>query len=95
MESLKKLAKDKVVESRSKGEEFDWVEYKDNLTNLNEEIQEQRLIIMELEEMNGAITQENGWLMDEVEKLKVQVHELEDMIFGERDRLASLSISKL
>lgn len=37
---------------------------------------------MEMDEINGAITQENAWLQEEVDKLKIQIVELEEMIYG-------------
>ena len=86
MNSLRKLAGDKVKEARESAEEFNWSNYRENLNNLSDEIQEQRLLIMELEESNGVITQENVWLKEEVDNLKVQIIELETMIYGEKTR---------
>ena len=86
MNSLKKLAKDKVKETQKAVEEFNWGNYRENLNDLSDEIQQQRLLIMELEESNGVITQENAWLKEEINVLKVQVAELESMIYGEKIR---------
>ena len=86
MNSLKKLASNKIKEVQEAAEEFNWSNYRENLNNLSDEIQEQRLWIMELEESNGAITQENMWLKEEVDKLKVQIMELETLIYGEKTR---------
>ena len=86
MNSLKKLASDKVKESQDAIDDFNWGNYREHLNNLSDEVQGQRLIIMELEENNGAITQENFWLNEEIYELKKQVAELECMIYGERNR---------
>ena len=86
MYSLKDLAKEKVKKNRTNEADVHWDSYRDNLNNLSDEIQGQRLMIMDLEEMNGAITQENEWLMEEVSALKTQIAELECMIYGERVR---------
>ena len=86
MNSLKKLAKDKIKETREATEEFNWGNYRENLNDLSDEIHQQRLLIMELEESNGVITQENAWLKEEIDVLKVQVAELESMIYGEKIR---------
>ena len=86
MNTLKKLADDKVQELWQKDEEFNWSNYKDNLNDLSDEVQSQRLIIMELEETNGAITQENAWLQEEIDLMKSQIAELECMIYGEKIR---------
>ena len=56
------------------------------LTDLKDTINDQRLTIIELEENIGAATQENYWLKEEIEMLKVQVAELEEMIYGETQR---------
>ena len=86
MNSLRKLAKEKIKETQEAVEEFNWGNYRENLNELSDEIQYQRLLIMELEESNGVITQENAWLREETENLKVQVTELESMIYGEKIR---------
>ena len=86
MNSLRKLASDKVKETQETDEEFNWGNYRENLNNLSDEVHEQRLWIMELEESNGAITQENMWLKEEIDKLKVQIIELESLIYGEKIR---------
>ena len=46
---------------------------KERLYELGEEVQEQRLMIMELEENQGAVAQENVWLWEEIQKLKIQI----------------------
>ena len=86
MNSLKNLASEKIKKSRSGENDLHWDSYRENLNNLSDEIQGQRLVIMELEEMNGAITQENEWLMEEVSGLKSQIVELECMVYGEQIR---------
>ena len=86
MNSLRKLASDKVKETQETDEEFNWGNYGENLNNLSDEVHEQRLWIMELEESNGVITQENMWLKEEIDKLKVQIVELESLIYGEKIR---------
>ena len=86
MNSLRKLASDKVRETQEDIEEFNWSNYRENLNDLSDKVQEQRLWIMELEESNGAITQENVWLQEEIDQLKMQVAELESLIYGERIR---------
>ena len=52
------------------------------ITQLQDEIASQRLHIMEIEENAGATAQENAWLYQEVADLKVQISELENMIYG-------------
>ena len=86
MESLKSLANKKVKESRDESETLGWDNFRERLNDFQDEIQNQRLIIIELEEANGVITQENAWLQEEVDKLKVQVVELEEMIYSESIR---------
>ena len=86
MNTLKELAKGKIKERQRDPDDFMWETYRDNLNNLSDEIQGQRLVIMELEERNGAIAQENEWLEEEVSMLKGQVMELEQMIYGEKVR---------
>ena len=93
MNTLRKLADDKVREIRQKDEEFNWSNYRDNLNDLCDEVQNQRLIIMELEETNGAITQENAWLQEEIDLMKSQIAELECMIYGEKIRYFLFIIS--
>ena len=86
MNSLRNLANEKVKKERKKKDDVYWEDYRESLNNLNDEIQGQRLMILELEEANGVITQENEWLQEEVSLLKSQVNELECMIYGERIR---------
>ena len=84
MDSLKNIAKRSVM----KKEEYasDVLMLKERLYELGEEVQEQRLMIMELEENQGAVAQENVWLWEEIQKLKIQIADLEGMIFGEQIR---------
>ena len=56
------------------------------LTELRNTVDDQRLTIIELEENVGAATQENLWLKEEIDLLKVQIAELEEMIYGEIQR---------
>ena len=86
MNTLKKLAEGKIREGKDDSEDYRWENYRENLNNLSDEIQGQRLIIMELEERNGAIAQENAWLEEEISLLKGQVSQLEEMIYGEQIR---------
>ena len=86
MNTLKKLAEGKIRERKDDSEDYRWENYRENLNNLSDEIQGQRLIIMELEERNGAIAQENAWLEEEISLLKGQVSQLEEMIYGEQIR---------
>ena len=54
----------------------------EEIWNLNNTIQEQKLHLLELEEEMGSVSQENAWLQEEVADLKVQIMELELMIYG-------------
>ena len=82
MKSLKEIAERKIEESSMMNKEETWA----MLTDLKDTVNDQRLTIIELEENIGAATQENYWLKEEIEMLKVQVAELEEMIYGETQR---------
>ena len=86
MESLRSLANKKVKESHDEKDAIGWDNFREKLNDFQDELQTQRLIILELEDANGVITQENAWLQEEVEKLKMQVVELEEMIYSESVR---------
>ena len=83
MNSLKDIAKRSILRK----EVTDDVQMlKERLFELGEEVQEQKLMIMELEENQGAVAQENEWLWEEVQKLKIQIADLENIIFGQQVR---------
>ena len=84
MNSLKEWAKRKIIEGE--GDTDQQVSMKEKFEELSGEIQEQRLMIMELEENNGAVAQENAWLWEEIQLLKTQIVELESMVYGEQVR---------
>ena len=84
MNSLKEWAKRKIIEGE--GDTDQQVSMKEKFEELSGEIQEQRLMIMELEENNGAVAQENAWLWEEIQLLKTQIVELEGMVYGEQVR---------
>ena len=85
MEALRVIAQRKVKNNSvsNEGENFNLLE---RLHEMGSEIQEQRLMLMELEEVNGAITQENIWMKEEIHDLRVQICELEQMIYGHEIR---------
>ena len=58
----------------------------EEIWNLTNTVQQQKLHLMELEENVGALTQENTWLQEEIAHLKTQVMELELMILGYSSR---------
>ena len=82
MKSLREIAESRVGELTTNERE----ENMELIWDLRSTIDAQRLTIMEIEDNLGAATQENVWLKEEVEALKIQVTELEEMIFGESQR---------
>ena len=54
------------------------------ISELTSQVQQQRLMILDLEEHMGAIAQEKEWLYNEISHLKAQVAELEHLIFSTR-----------
>ena len=84
MNSLKELAKNSI---KSKGVgEGEKLGYKEKFVELSEQVLEQRLLIMDLEENYGAVAQENAWLWEEIQMLKMQIWDLENMVYGEQMR---------
>ena len=82
MKSLKEISEAKAKEMSLSEKEKTW----EMLTDLKDTVDAQRLVIIELEENVGAATQENLWLKEEIDLLKVQIAELEEMIYGEIQR---------
>ena len=79
---MRELAERKIEENSTMNREETWA----MLTELKDTIDDQRLTIIELEENAGAAAQENLWLKEEINMLKVQVAELEEMIYGQVER---------
>ena len=84
MNSLKELAKNS-IKSKNVGE-GERLGYEEKVVELSEQVLEQRLLIMELEENYGAVAQENAWLWEEIQMLKMQIWNLENMVYGEQMR---------
>ena len=84
MQSLKKLA-NKAASSMIYNDDVS-SNAQEEIWNLTNTIQHQKLHLMELEENVGALTQENTWLQEEISHLKTQVMELELMILGYSSR---------
>ena len=84
MNSLRSLAEKAIPPLRIQVRENDPTNQSQQelIIQLKDEIASQRLHIMEIEENAGATAQENAWLYQEVANLKVQILELENMIYG-------------
>ena len=82
MKSLREMAEGKAKEMSETEREKTW----EMLTEMKDTVDAQRLVIMELEENVGNAFQENEWLKEEINELKVQVLELEELIYGEVQR---------
>ena len=52
------------------------------IIELKDQLQHNQLLMMELEEMLGAITQEKEWYAAQVEDLKEKLADLEQLVYG-------------
>ena len=52
------------------------------IMDLRDQLQHNQLLLMELEEMVGAITQEREWYATQVEDLKEKLADLEQLVYG-------------
>ena len=53
--------------------------------DLTAENRDLTLAIMHLEEANGTLVQENDFINQNIAQLKIQIKELEDLMFGEQN----------
>ena len=87
MSSLKSLKKRASEVARKTEGELDInvrIRQDDLISELTSQVQQQRLMILDLEDHMGAIAQEKEWLQDELFHLKIQISELEQLIFSTR-----------
>ena len=81
MKSLKSLAKS--VSNRISDADADHINSQAELImELKDQLQGNQLLLMELEEQLGAITQEKEWYAAQVEELRVNLAELEQLVYG-------------
>ena len=81
MKSLKDFARSATV--RTSDADADHINNQaEMIMELKDQLQHNQLLLMELEEMLGAITQEKEWYAAQVEDLKEKLADLEQLVYG-------------
>ena len=85
MKSLKDLA-NRVSRRTSDADRDHMNSQAELIMELKDQLQGNQLMLMELEETVGVITQEREWLAAQVEELKEQLESLEGLVYGLDER---------